>query len=103
MKTFVVGVVVGMSIMAGATYALTSGWTYSSAFTVRGSPGLTKREYAAITAMQGLLARGIQFGPRSDRSADYERIARLSWQIADALAATQTPDPGPRQCPDPEK
>jgi hypothetical protein len=91
MKHFVVGVIVGLSVTAASALALTSGWPYSGAFAYRGSTGLTKREYAAIHAMQGLMAR-------PDLHVRVSDMARLAWAAADALADTQMPPPKPREC-----
>jgi len=96
MKRFVAGLVVGVVATAGLTWAIGNPNEWGGAQTFPGRqigklatadyPGLTKREYAAIHAMQGLLAGG-NFKHSSNLPNDTERatIASTAWVMAGAM------------------
>ncbi len=94
MKHFLLGLIAGVGITAVSATALTPGWQHSFAFPYRGSPGITKREYAAIMAMQGLLAKyGI--GQHRDHM---DLMAQEAWAAADALAAASSLPASSKEC-----
>lgn len=111
MKHFLLGLIAGVGITAVSATALTPGWQHSFAFPYRGSPGITKREYAAIMAMQGLLAhegprvpeknKTLYTTPEEDRESlvkAYQSLAHKAWAAADALAATSSRPAVPKEC-----
>ena len=79
MKRIVLGFVLGMAAAGGVAWA--AGWGSEGAFAKPGTPGLTKREYFAAAAMQGILADG--------NLTKSDNIAQWAWAMADAMERTQ--------------
>lgn len=53
-----------------------------------GAPGLTKREYAAIEAMEGFLSHGVAMYPGDDPGKvriDFDELRLISFNAADAM------------------
>jgi len=73
---------------------------YPSNWILFSTPGITKREYFAGIAIQGLLASGAgEFrrqleGQSSGRASDTAEVTKLAWEIADAMIAAGNEDSG---------